>query len=226
MASANKVRQGQVWTAKVSGKAVQVEILGESGATGSGRKKFQFRNLSTGRTATGTAGKLKTMVSAGTSRLAPGASAPPAPVAPLPKRSAPKRPSPFAPRAEAPAPTSSPNPPPVTFRPFTPKPIVREAIQSAPVAVPSIPSRGLSSSLGSLRGNVHFDPSARPHVSLSNPSRYPSEAARSAAQALSSSSATDPDQVMAVMQAWYQRMVAEATHAESMQRYYPPFLPY
>lgn len=66
MAQAKQVRLGQVWTAKVSGRTVHVEILRELPAPRSGgRARFEWKNLSTNRISQGTAGRLKTMISSG-----------------------------------------------------------------------------------------------------------------------------------------------------------------
>jgi hypothetical protein len=61
VAQAKDVRNGQVWRAKVSGKEVDVEILSEVPG-GTGRKRFVYKNLKTGRTGKGTAGRFHQLV--------------------------------------------------------------------------------------------------------------------------------------------------------------------
>jgi hypothetical protein len=61
MAQAKDVRNGQVWRAKVSGVEVDVEILSEVPG-GTGRKRFVYKNLKTGRTGKGTAGRFHKLV--------------------------------------------------------------------------------------------------------------------------------------------------------------------
>lgn len=85
MARASEVRPGQVWTAKVSGKDTKVQVVSElPPKKPGGRVRFQYKNLSTGRMATGTAGKLKRKVSDGGPAQGTPAAAGTAPAAPAP----------------------------------------------------------------------------------------------------------------------------------------------
>lgn len=174
MALARKVKPGQVWTAKISGRDVEVEILGEASPSASGRKRFKVENLSTGRTAIKGAGGLKRLV-----REKRQASANPA-AAPL--RVAPAAP-PRANRARGSAPTPA-------------------RTVSPPVAAPSF--NAPSAPLGSLRGASASPGGhgARPATRNPPASAYPSRAAHQAAKALAQSDAQTPAEVLAVIQAW------------------------
>lgn len=231
MASANKVRSGQVWTAKVSGKPTQVEVLAEAGVTASGRKTFTYKNLTTGRTATGTAGKLKSLVRAAPNPTAPAVAPPPLAAHAPARRAPPKRPNPFVSRIPTPAAADDDEPEALqpAYAPAVPRPrpapntplfgraprpeIADQRVAPAP-PLPrfQLPPSRASSPLSSLRGTASSPFQAPAASPLSNPRHYPSDAAQSAAEALASSSAQNPDQVMAVMQAWYASMLTAYYH--------------
>lgn len=162
MARAKDVRPGQVWTAKVSGKLTDVEILGTAGVTAKGRTKFQFKNLRTGRTAVGTAGKLRDL-----KRAAPGPAMPPTQEQ---VHRAPHRPARVRRRPAAPQPA----PPPIFVNPL---PIQEtQALQRAPLWSPE--QLVQPHELPSLRGQ------RRRSRRRSNPGRYPSPLAQAVCEAI------------------------------------------
>lgn len=68
MALQRDVCIGQIWTARVSGRIVQVQILSEKEGrqatawTNKGRDRFICKNLQTGRTVEMTAGKFRNLI--------------------------------------------------------------------------------------------------------------------------------------------------------------------
>jgi hypothetical protein len=97
MARAKDVQPGQVWKAKVSGKLTNVEVMEEIPPTASGRRRWRWKNLATGRSAKGTAAKLRELVSeapASTPYPPPGAAEPPPRPKPRRKRGRKKPPAP------------------------------------------------------------------------------------------------------------------------------------
>jgi len=112
MARATQVKNGQVWTARISGRDVQVKVLGLGAPTASGRKQFKLKNLSSGRTVERTAGSLRQLVPEGSPPPAPTATAAPRKKRPVPpafqkkvKKRKRAKPKPRQPRTAPPPPT-------------------------------------------------------------------------------------------------------------------------
>jgi hypothetical protein len=200
MARAAQVRIGQVWEATVSGKRTKVQIVSEAPPKKpGGRQRFNYKNLSTGRMATGTAGKLKKLIQEAVAQPdgVPAVTAPASP-APLSKtRAAPVR------RAKAPpgrtmptqfevsrgrqlAPRDDPDHP--DFDPWV------DDYYNNP---PPPPARPLARDpLPSLRSRA---PRPRRRTGARNP---PSRVARGAADAVLASGAQTPQQVLRIIQRW------------------------
>jgi len=225
MAQADQVEIGQIWEARVSGKLTDVEILGEAGTSPSGRKKFQYKNLKTGRAAIGGAGKLKTLV-----RDAPGPApaAPPSPSTSSPRPKRKTRATPVkvsrAPRQrvarenEDYTPPASPYgrshraPNPVATAPFSlmargpamfanpegyeENPEGYE--ENFPVPYPGMPQLFTNPPLQSLRGtrrNPRTAPAPAPRMHARQPQTNP-DLTRIAMSAIAQSGATDPDEII------------------------------
>jgi hypothetical protein len=252
MAQAKKVKPGQVWTAKVSGKPTQVEIVGETTSSAGGRTRFLWKNLNTGRTSAGGAGKLHDLVR----DAAPAAGGAPTP-APAPRtatRRPPPRPASFG---HAPAAPRAPAPP--ADRPwFKPHPSLAEQATERGAAIKSL---GWTPEDGTAAGRyaattgemlrwgresaapVPVVPPAlnRPGASLpslrstrpatapptrTNPKHYPSPVARSAAEAISRSNAQSPRDVAQVIQAWAYSFAPPQVAPPSSYGVPPGFNPY
>lgn len=219
MARAKDVREGQVWTAKVSGKDTKVQIVSRVPAKAAGgRERFQYKNLATGRMATGTAGKLRSKLSDGGPPGGVPDRADPAPP-PLPRtRARPVR------RASVPAGRTSPTvaeleldlPPvrnharprfprapalPADYQPAPSHPFLHNPAPPEPLGFP------VQASLPSLRAprpRPTHRPTQRP-ARRPNPTRYPSPAARSASEAIAASGAQTIGDVLRAVQAWARR---------------------
>ena len=192
---------GQVWTAKVSGKETKVQIMAELPPPSPGaRAQFEYKNLTTGRMATGTAGKLRSKLEdGGPAGGTPAGTVPASPPPILRSRAEPVR------RAMAPPGRTSPTQAELDlgFPVYSPP---------APAYNPPGPGQGWSdprrplrgqpgapAPLQSLRGSPRPLSTRRRTGARNNP---PSRAARSAAQAIQESGAQTPAQVLQVVQAW------------------------
>lgn len=205
MTQARKVKPGQVWTAKVSGKNTQVEIVGETTASAGGRTRFLWKNLNTGRTSAGGAGKLHDLVR-DASAAAPAPAPAPARPAPAPPRTTTRRPPPRQARQGFGSPPSRPAQQDerraavsaLGWKPEAGSADERYAATTGemlawsrerPVGPPSLPS-------------LRSTPSSRTPPARTNPKHYPSTAAKAAAEVISRSNAQTPHEAAQVVAAW------------------------
>jgi len=216
MANAKDVQVGAVYKARVSGKVANVEILGPAAPTESGRKRFRYKNLATGREAKGTAGKLFELVSPAPAEPTPAPTFSPTPyVSPavqswasaidgsgMPQRRPIEPASEYRRRIEGMGYTN----------PHVGDPGFQFPVQGAPrphpeqnpMAAQSMPQHMQGPpGLASLRGRG---------APRQNPSHYPSRAAKQAAKAISNSNAQTPAEVLAVVQQWAQQSAGGRPH--------------